>query len=129
MYNHLLYLGYWFVNSLVLFFSSFFITDIHLGNARLNSIESAIYAGFWLTFCVWIWWDFAIARNLTFKGKGVSFLIFVIVNSASLFIISKFRFATGFEMSGLVWLLGIASIVTFLQRIVWKLVVSKSSFL
>ncbi|MBI5044623.1 MAG: hypothetical protein HZC02_01745 [Candidatus Levybacteria bacterium] len=126
MYNHLLYLGYWIVNSLLLYLLSFFLPDINLGNDRLRLIESAIYAGFWLTFCVWVWWDFTIARKIRF-GKAASLLAFFIINCFGLLAVSRFSFMTGFTIDLSFWIFVVGAIMTLCQRVVWRVIVGKSS--
>ncbi|MBI2066376.1 hypothetical protein HYT60_02645, partial [Candidatus Woesebacteria bacterium] len=50
MYEHLLFLLYWFLNSLALYFLGLlFPGSVVLGSWRLTAVEASIYAGFWLT--------------------------------------------------------------------------------
>ena len=123
MYNHLLYLGYWIVNTTVLLLASFFIPAVRLGQQRFNSLESAVYAGFWLTFIIWVWWDFAIARRIKIEGKIANFTIFFIVNSLACWAVSRFYFVTGFVLTNYLWALIIGLMATFLQKIAWRVVV------
>lgn len=125
MYNHLLYLSYWLIDSIVLLAVYNLVpqSSLVLGNNRFNSIESAIYAGFWLTFLVWIWWDFAIARKINSLTQSFTFGLFTIVNILSIWIVSKFSAITGFELTNLIWMLVIGLIVTALQKLAWKMIV------
>ena len=123
MYNHLLFLSYWLVNTTVLFLASLFIPAIRLGVERFNSFESAFYAGFWLTFFIWVFWDFAIARKFQLDKKGITLTFFLFVNSISVWAVSRFYFITGFELTNYLWALVIGLLATLLQRVVWKLVV------
>ncbi len=126
MYNHLLYLAYWTVNAIVLFLAGILVPGVKLGDGRFSSFEAAIYGGFWVTFCVWIWWDFAIARKFQFS-QAVKFVVFFIVNSISILIISKFHFLTGFVLTNYIWALAIGIFATILQRMAWGIVVTKGS--
>lgn len=127
MYNHILYLSYWIFNSFLIYLGSevLIIQDIQLGNSRLNSIESAIYSGFCLTFLVWIWWDFAIARKINLKKPYVTLLFFYCVNCFSLWVLSKFSHITGIAIESVAWILIFAIATTIAQRIVWKVIVGR----
>lgn len=128
MYNHLLYLAYWIVNAAVLFFTSLLIPAVRLGGGRFNSIESAFYAGFWLTFLIWVFWDFAIARKFNFESKTVNFSYFLLVNFISIWVISRFSSLTGFALTNYAWALVIALAAVLLQKIGWRLVVKRGLF-
>lgn len=127
MYNHILYLLYWFFNSVIIFILSeaVNIREIRLGSSRFNSIESSIYAGFCLTFLIWVWWDFAIARKFNLKNEKTTTLFFLFVNCFSLWVMSRFSFITGFSVSSFLWLFILGVIVTAVQRVVWKVVVGR----
>jgi hypothetical protein len=123
MYNHLMYFAYWVINSFVLYLAGLFIPDsVVLGNWRFNSLESALYAGLWLTFLIWVCWDFAMARELNLKNKATSFIFFLLVNTISVWIISRFSGIMGFELLNYQWALGIGFVATILQRIPWQFV-------
>jgi len=122
MYNHLLYLAYWFINSAVLYAAGILIPAVRLEDGRFSSIETAIYAGFWITFMIWVWWDFAIARKFLFNNTA-SFFVFLIVNSISIWAVSRFYFFTGFILTDYVWALGLGVAATILQRMVRGMVV------
>lgn len=124
MYNHLMYFAYWVINSLVLYLASWILPEnnVVLGNWRFSSIESSIYAGFWLTFLVWVFWDFAIAREFNLKKKMVAFGFFLIVNSISIWVISRFSNITGFELINYQWAFIIGFAATLLQRVPWRFV-------
>lgn len=123
MYNHLMYLAYWAINSLVLYLASLIIPDnIALGNWRFSNIESSIYAGFWLTFLIWVFWDFAIAREFNLKNKTIAFLFFLFVNAISIWVVSRFASVTGFGIINYQWVLAIGFITTLLQKVPWKFV-------
>ncbi len=128
MYNHLLYLGYWIVNTALLYLLSLFIPAVGLGNERLSSIESALYTGFWLTFCVWVWWDFAIAKKINLSRR-TAVMAFFIINCFGLLAVSRFSFMTGFRIDLSLWVFVVGAIATVLQRVVWRMVVGKSSAL
>lgn len=124
MYNHLLFLSYWLVNAVVLFLAgSLPGHNVILGNGRFNSFESSFYAGFWLTFFIWVFWDFAIARKFKLDKEGVTLSFFLFVNSLSIWAVSRFYFMTGFELTNYLWVLIIGLTVTLLQRVAWRVVV------
>ena len=128
MYNHLLFVSYWVINTLVLYLTTlFFSGEINL-TGRFSPFEASFYAGFWLTFFIWIWWDIAIVRNFKLNKQSESLTFFLLVNILSLFIISKLRSLTGFSIDGYLAVLGIAVIATFLQRLGWSLVVKRRLF-
>jgi len=126
MYNHLLYLGYWLTNSIVLLLSTLVTgNSVILGGDRFNTLEASIYAGFWLTFLIWVWWDFAIARKFKLDKGVIIFGFFLFVNIFSLVAVSRFHFFTGFELINYFWVLAIALLATILQRVAWKLIVNR----
>lgn len=126
MYNHIMYLSYWIINSLVLYVANLFLPqNVMLGDWRFNTVESSIYAGFWLTFLVWIFWDFAIARKFSPKKGFAFFFFFFLVNSISLWIVSLFPNYTGFSFYNDQWALIIGFVLAILQQISWKLVKNK----
>lgn len=127
MYNHLLYLGYWVVNTILIYIIGIFSADgvLKLGNDRLNGFEASIYTGFWLTFIVWIFWDCAIARNLKFSKKGLTYAFFFVVNFFSIWVVSRLSFITGFTLTNYILMLIIALVATLLQRIVWGFIVKR----
>ena len=73
MYEHLLFLLYWFLNSLVLYLLGLlFPASVVLGTWRLTMVEAAIYAGFWLTFFVWTIGIWLVARYAAYTGLGIA---------------------------------------------------------
>lgn len=129
MYTHLLFFAYWIINSLVLFTASVIIpgNEVTLGSWRFSGIESAIYAGFWLTFLIWVWWDFAIARRLNSTKKFVAVSYFLFVNVFCIFALSRFPALTGLTLKSF-WLAVILGVVTTtLQRLAWRRMVKKGS--
>ena len=121
MYNHILYFLYWLINFLVLYlFSRIFPGSIVLGNYRFSSLESAIYAGFWLTFFVWVFWDFAIAKGLKFDTRLVTWGYFWLANSFAVWLVARFSHIAGFGIVNYLWAFAIGLVVFIFQRIIWK---------
>lgn len=118
-----MYFAYWVINAFVLYLASVLMPDnVVLGSWRFSNIESSIYAGFWLTFLIWVCWDFAIAREFNLKNKTIAFIFFSLINAIAIWIVSRFASVTGFELINYQWapVIGFAS--TILQKIPWKLV-------
>ena len=128
MYNHVLYFLYWLINSLVLYLFHLGIpSNIVLGNYRFGPFESTIYAGFWVTFFIWVLWDFAIAKNLKFDSKLVKFGYFWLVNAFSFWLVARFSHIAGFGITNFYWVFAIGLVTFLLQSLVWRLVVKKGS--
>lgn len=128
MYNHLLYFLYWIINVAVLYSSKFvFAQNIVLGNYRFTPLEAAIYSGFWVTFFVWVAWDFAIARGLKFESKLVTFGYFTIINIFAFWVVSRIALYMGFGITHYFWVLPLAVVAFLLQRITYRLVVGKKA--
>lgn len=128
MYNHLLYFTYWLFNSIVLYvFGLVFPANIILGNWRFNPIESAIYAGFWVTFFLWVLWDFAIAKGVRFDSGAVILGYFWTANTFAFWIVSRFSQVAGFGITNYLWAFAIGLGAYIVQRIAWKLVVGNKS--
>jgi len=126
MYNYLLYFIYWFVNAAILLLATFVLPgNVVLGNWRFNAIESSIYAGFCATCFVWVLWDFAISKGVEFESKVVTFGYFWIANIFSFWLVSRFSQYAGLGISKFYWVLLLALIAHFAQRIAWSLVVKK----
>jgi hypothetical protein len=124
MYNHLLYFTYWLGNTLVLYiFSLVFPANVILGNYRFSPIESAIYAGFWVTFFVWVLWDFALAKGVKFDSMIVTLGYFWAANIFGYWLVSRFSQVAGFGISGYIWAFAIGLGAYFVQRLGWKLIV------
>src|SRR3972149_11378843 len=124
MYNHLLYFSYWIVNVLVLYTFTFLAPgSVVLGNWRFSPVESAIYAGFWVTFFVWVLWDFAIAKGVKFDSALVTLGYFWSANIFAFWLVSRFSEFAGFGIASYLWAVVVALGAYFAQRIVRKLVV------
>lgn len=126
MYNHLLYFSYWIVNSLVLYAFTFLApSNVILGNWRFSSIESAIYAGFWVTFLIWVLWDFALAKGIKFDTGAVTLGYFWSANILAFWLVSRFSEYAGFGVTSYLWAITIALFAYMSQRLTWHLVVGK----
>lgn len=127
MYNHILFLSYWVVNLLSIYILGevFAIKEIQLGSYRFNSIEASIYSGFCLTFLVWVWWDFALARRFDLNNKFTKFGFFFFVNMFSIWALSTFNNISGIRVENMLWILIMALIMTTFQKIAWTIVVDK----
>ena len=127
MYNHLLYIAFWATNSLILILASAFAGDyVQLGGVRFNNIESGIYAGFWITFIVWAFWDFSMGRRYNLQKKYRSFLFFFLVNVFAYWAVSKFNNWVGYTLIDFTWVFVLALIATFFQRIIKKAMTKRS---
>lgn len=126
MYNHLLYFLYWVINSLVLYLFSLLVPSyVILGNYRFGGIESAVYAGFWITFFVWAFWDFALAKGLKFESSVVTLGYFWLVNAFAFWIVSRFSQIAGFGVSNYLWTFTLGLVAYIFQRIAWRLVLKR----
>lgn len=126
MYNHLLYFTYWLVNFIVLFvFYYFFPDNVVLGNWRFGVMESAVYSAFWVTFFVWVLWDFAMAKGIKFDNSIVTLGYFWSANIFAFWLVSRFSHYTGFGITNYAWAILVALLAYFLQRLGWKIVVGK----
>jgi len=127
LYNHLLYFTYWLFNSAVLYvFGLLFPMNVILGNWRFNPIESAVYAGFWVTFFIWVLWDFTIAKGVRFESGAVTLGYFWVANAFAFWIVSRFSQVAGFGITNYLWAFAIGLGAYIVQRIAWKLVVGKN---
>lgn len=126
MYNHQLYLLYWTVNSVVLYFAAmFFPIALSLGGGRFVPIEAAIYSGFWMTFVVWIMWDFMIAKRVNLEPEYVGFIFFLLINIVGVWTVARFTHYSGIQITNFAWVCILAVCANILQRIVRSILVSK----
>jgi hypothetical protein len=126
LYNHLLYLLYWFANALVLYsVSLLFPKNVVLGNFRFGDIESAIYAGFWVTVLLWAMWDYVYVKNVKLEKLSGRFIVFSTLNFVSFWLVSRFSHLAGFGISSFWWAIFLGLIANSLQRFFWGLVVGR----
>lgn len=123
MYDHILFILYWLLNSLSIYLLGFiFPSEVVLGNFRLLPIEASIYAGFWLTFFVWTMWDYVSIRKAKLESFPLRFLFFFIVNSLGIWIISRYAPKyTGLGIDSFWWALFLGGVTNLLQSVAWKL--------
>ena len=128
MYNHLLYFTYWLFNSVILYvFGLIFPVNVVLGNWRFGPIESAIYAGFWVTFFIWVLWDFALAKGIKFDSAVVTLGYFWAVNIFSFWVVSRFSQYSGLGISNYLWDFAIGLIAYIVQRLAWRFITSRNT--
>ena len=95
MYNHWLFLLYWLGNALIIWLSAWLFPESYvLGTWKFTAIEGAIYSGFWLTFVVWIFWDFALAKGLKIS-QFINFFWFWLANTIGIWLVSHLNHFTG----------------------------------
>ena len=99
--------------------------NVVLGNWRFGPIESAIYAGFWVTFFVWVLWDFALAKGIKFDSGMVTLGYFWSANIFAFWVVARFSEYTGLGITSYLWAITIALFTYVLQRLTWRLVVGK----
>lgn len=126
MYNHVLYLAYWFVNFLVFYLVGRILpADIVLGNWKFTALEAAIYSSFWLTVLVWTAWDFIYSRGVKFDGGVITLVYFWIVNTLGIWLIARFANILGFGIAGWIWAVIVGALADLAQRVAWLLVTKK----
>lgn len=122
MYNHLLYFTYWVINSLLVsLFHFMFPENFVLGTWKLTSLEASIYSGFWITFVIWIFWDFIFAKNIKIKGLKL-FLWFWIANIVGIWITTHMSNFTGFGISFFYLAIILGFFTNIIQRIIRKFI-------
>ena len=125
MYNHLLYLLYWLVNAaVILALGWMFPNFVQLGVNKFIPLEAAIYSGFWLTFFVWSMWDFVLLRGVKIEGAP-AFVYFLMANFIGFWLLSYASRYTGLVVDGW-WLVVLALLANFGQRLAWKWVIKRS---
>lgn len=121
MYNHVLYIFYWAINSLVLYItSSLLASDIVLSNYKFNKTESAIYAGFWVTFILWIVLDLLTARGFKFNNIIIYLLVLIVSNTLGFWIVARFSHLLGFGITSYQWAIMLGLIVSIIQTFSWR---------
>lgn len=126
MYNHLLYILYWAVNTLVIKLAFIlFPLGVVLGTYRLNPTEAAIYAGFWVTFIIWTAWDFAIARKISLEKPVKNFVYFLIVNTVAVWIVTRFAPLSGMGIISFWWAIVIGIIISILHKLVKRVILER----
>ena len=119
MYNHLLYLVYWGVNAVVIYAAgSLSGGAVELGVNKFVPFEAAVYGGFWMTFIVWTVWDFAIARGYKLGTGMTGMVYFLAANVLGMWAVTKLGVITGIRISDWLWLVGMALVCNFAQRLV-----------
>lgn len=106
-------------------FGLIFPGAVVLGNWRFSPIESAVYAGFWVTFFVWILWDFALAKGVNFDTGLVTLGYFWSANVFAFWLVSRFSQYAGLGITNYLWAFAIGLVAYMVQRLAWKLVVGR----
>lgn len=120
MYNHWLFFTYWLVNSLVIWFvGAIFPQDLVLGTWRFTAAEAAIYSGFWVTFVVWIFWDFLLARRYKFS-RLLNFFWFWLANTLGIWLMAHINHYSGLGISAYYWAIVLGLVVNLAQSRVRK---------
>ena len=126
MYNHLLYILYWAINTLIIKFTFLlFPYGLVLGTYRFTPTEAAIYSGFWVTFIIWTAWDFAIARKISLEKPTKNFLYFLLVNVFAVWVVARFAPLSGMGISSFWWAIAVGIVVSILHKLVKKVVVER----
>lgn len=122
MYEHLLFLFYWLLNSLSIYFlATVFPESVVLGNFRLTPFEASIYSGFWLTFFVWTMWDFVLVHKVKLEPFSIRTIFFFFVNSLGVWLTSRYSQYTGLGITNFWWAFFLGAVAYLLQSISWKL--------
>ena len=128
MYNHILYLVYWAING-GLILATFLVdpNSVILGNNRMTPWEASIYAGFWLTFVVWSFWDILIAGGVKL-GQGFSaWIYFALVNLLGMYLVSSLTKYTGLSIAYPILIVALALLANLIQRFVWTKIYYQNS--
>jgi len=126
LYNHLLYFTYWIINALVVYIFSLIVPgDVVLGNWRFGALEAAVYAGFWVTFFVWLLWDFAISKKVNFDTGIVTLGYFWAANIFAIWIVARFSQYAGLGIRSYLWAFVIGFVAYAAQRLAWRFIVDK----
>lgn len=110
---------------LIYVFGLVFPANVVLGNWRFNPIESAIYSGFCVTFFVWVFWDYAIAKGIKLDGAMSKWGYFWLSNVLAFWLVSRFSQIAGFGISSFLWVMAVGLGAYVVQRMAWKLVVRR----
>jgi hypothetical protein len=122
MYNHLLYFSYWIVNSFVIsFFHYLYPNDFVLGTVKFTPLDASIYSGFWLTFVVWTFWDYIMAKEIKFGGIKTG-LWFWMANVIGIWVTARLSNFTGFGISYFYLAIILGFFTNLLQRLIRKFV-------
>lgn len=126
MYNHLLYVLYWSINTLIIKLTFIlFPYEVVLGTYRLNPTEAAIYSGFWVTFIIWTAWDFAIARKINLQKPAKNFIYFLLVNIVAIWVVARFAPLSGMGIVNFWWAISMGSVISILHKLVKKVILER----
>ena len=122
MYDHILFLLYWLLDSLLLYLLGYiFPSEVVLGNFRLTPFEASIFAGFWLTFFVWTMWEYVLVRKVKLESFNLRIIFFFFVNSLGIWIISQYGKYTGLGIASFWWVLVLGGVMDLFQGVAWNL--------
>lgn len=123
MQGHVLYFIYWLFNSLLIYLLGLiFPSWVVLGNFRLLPFEAAIYAGFWLTFFVWMMSEYMSTRKVKLEPFTLRLLFLFVVDSLGIWIISRYapRY-TGLGIASFWWAFLLGGVASLVQSSLWIL--------
>lgn len=116
MYNHLLYLAYWGVNAVVFWgLGRMYPEAVLLGVNKFGAMEAAVYSGFWLTFVVWVLWDFVLAQGGNFGSGWAAYTYFFAANAVGVGVVTVFGGVTGTRVVSVLGVVMVGAVANMLQ--------------
>jgi hypothetical protein len=98
---------------------------IVLGNWRFSGIEASIYAGFWLTFFVWMMGEYMTVREVEFKSSLPRFVFLFFINSLGVWIVSRYSQYAGLGITSFWWAFVLGGVTSTLQLVSWNVLEKK----
>jgi hypothetical protein len=102
--DHVLYLFSWLISSLLLYLAHMiFPNTVVLGTYKFTVAEGATYAGFWITFFIWLINDLVVVRGLNPESRLGSIVFSILVGSAAIWLTARFAPFTGLGIFNYRW--------------------------
>src|SRR3989344_6956353 len=106
----------WLANLLPIYFASaYYPMNYTLGNASISPFKAALFSGFLLTLAGRIAKDVLPKWGIKTNGRYKKFAVYWLVNSAAIWLISRFAFVTGIGISAYTWAIVLGFVGTLAQ--------------
>lgn len=115
------FVTFWVLDSILLYLAAWFYPFYFtLGNAYLNMLWAAVFAGFVWTVLEWIATPI-VRMGFKLKGEVIMFGFYFLVNFIALWLTARMSPIFGFGAENFVWLVFLAILADIFQYFIWKI--------
>lgn len=118
------FVGFWILNSLVLYVLSLILGELMVfGNANVSALVAIIFTGFLLTAITYLTQPVAAQLKIKITNENNLTVVYLIVNIVAVWILARVAAVTGFGIA-IFWVAIVSGVIlTSLQWVFWKFAV------